>query len=238
MNMTERKPMDEVLKLLAADEKVFLLGCDGCPLGAGTGGAEHLDALEKELVGNGKSVSGRLFVDFLCNKALLGVKLGRVAGKLKGCSAIVVSACGVGVQAAAAMVDVRCVPALNTISLNGVQGIWPSAERCGQCGDCLLGVTGGICPITMCSKSLVNGTCGGTNKGKCEVSPKKDCGWHLIYQRLKALGRLDDLKRINPPRNHSLQDIPDRMRRSIWESLEVVKFPPPAGTGRPSPSRA
>ena len=140
--------------------------------------------------------------------------------------AILVLSCGVGVQSTATMIDIRCVPGLNTISLGGTQGIWPSNERCGLCGDCLLALTGGICPITMCSKSLVNGTCGGTNDGKCEVSSKKDCGWYLIYKRLEELGRTEDLLKLARPRDHALQLFPDKLKNSIRWALEVDNAEP------------
>jgi hypothetical protein len=143
----------------------------------------------------------------------------------------VIYSCGVGIQAIANMVMKPVVPGLNTISVGGLQGLWPSSERCGQCGDCLLAYTGGICPITACSKSLVNGTCGGTDDGKCEVSKEKDCGWYLIYERLKSLGRLDDLNRMAAPRNHARQDIPDNKRRTMLWAVEAEKaaayVPPP-----------
>jgi hypothetical protein len=132
----------------------------------------------------------------------------------------------VGVQAVGNIVDKRAVPALETVSQGGLrgnaaQGIWPSHERCANCGACLLGRTGGICPITTCSKSLVNGTCGGTDDGKCEVHPDRDCGWYQIYKRLEGLGRLDDLKRMTPPRDFTRRDFPEAMRRTIRYALEV-----------------
>ena len=98
--------------------------------------------------------------------------------------------------------DVTILPAMNTtfLAANVADGIWE--EYCRGCGDCVLGWTGGICPITRCSKSLINGTCGGTDDGKCEVSKDMDCGWLLIYKRLEQLGRLDEYRKMRPLRDH------------------------------------
>jgi hypothetical protein len=217
--------MEEVLRMTEGDSALFLLGCGGCPVGADTGGEGKLEELKAALEKEGKSVTGSMLVDFLCNKALVGSRFqapGR-AGQVKAADRVVVVSCGVGVQASATMLMKPVAPALNTISVNAVQGLWPSSERCSLCGDCLLAYTGGICPINTCSKSLVNGTCGGTNDGKCEVSPEKDCGWFRIYSRLKEIGRLDDLRRMNAPRDHSKLDIPESMRKGIYWALEAAK---------------
>ena len=112
-------------------------------------------------------------------------------------------ACGAGVGYMSGLFpDTPILPAMNTTFLgsNVAKGIWE--EYCRGCGDCMLDWTGGICPIAKCSKSLTNGTCGGTNDGKCEVDPDMDCGWLLIYQRLEALGKLDNYRKFRPPRDH------------------------------------
>jgi len=226
MNATSRKKMDEIVRACEPARNVLLLGCSGCPVGMETGGIDALNETADALRNAGKSITGSIMIEMLCNKALVGIRLGRNVELVKTADTIVVYSCGVGVQAVANMTMKPVAPGLNTISLGGMQGLWPSSERCGQCGDCLLAYTGGICPITMCSKSLVNGTCGGTDNGKCEVSPEKDCGWYLIYERLKNLGRLDDLKRMNAPRNHKLQDIPENRRATMSWAIEADRRDP------------
>jgi len=228
MNATSRKPLAEVVSACEPAKNILLIGCGGCPVGMETGGQEQLKKAAAALQDAGKAVTGQIMIDMVCNKALVGVRLGRHVEEVKAADSVVVYSCGVGVQAVANMLLKPVVPGLNTIHVGGLQGLWPSSERCGQCGDCLLAYTGGICPITACSKGLVNGTCGGTNNGKCEVSPNKDCGWYLIYERLKALGRLDDLRRMHEPRNHALQDIPDDRRRTTLWAIEMEDFEPPA----------
>jgi len=231
MNATSLKKLAEVVSACDPAARVLIIGCNGCPIGMETGGPQQLEKAAEALRKAGKTIIGQIMIDMVCNKALVGIRLGRRATAVRSADAIVIYSCGVGVQSVANMTMKPVVPGLNTISVGGLQGLWPSKERCGQCGDCLLAYTGGICPITACSKSLVNGTCGGTKDGKCEVSPNKDCGWYLIYERLKKLGRLDDLKRMNSPRDHSLGDIPDDRRRTMLWAIEEERreaWPPPA----------
>ena len=231
MNATEAKPTEEILDSVAAAEKVFVLGCNGCPIGCDVGGQAWLSDLAAALTGAGKSVTGTALVDLLCNKALVGIKLGRIADAVLAADAIVVGACGVGVQAVGNMVSRRAVPALNTVSLGDHQGLWPGEERCAECGQCLLAHTGGLCPVTLCAKSLINGQCGGTgDDGSCEVSPEHPCGWKKIYDRCRELGRLDDLRRIAEPRDFRKRTLPDSARHTIRFALEVDEPPAePAG---------
>ncbi len=224
MLVTEEKPIKEVLGALGADKKVFIVGCAGCPEGWETGGPAKVAALADQLRAKEKEVVGTVMIDFLCNKALVGLRLSRCLDALKGADAVLVVSCGVGVQATAAMVDKPCHPALNTISSAGFQGLWPSAERCAQCGDCVLSSTGGICPVTTCAKSLLNGSCGGSHQGTCEVEKDRPCGWYLIYERLKALGRLDDYKKIQAIRDFKKMDVPLKSRSTIRWALEAKQF--------------
>ena len=221
MLVTEEKPLAEVLDRMAGQDAVFIVGCQGCPEGWETGGPEKVAALAASLEGEGKQVVGTCMIDFLCNKALVALRLKRKLAALKQADAILVVSCGVGVQATAAMVDLPCHPALNTISSSGHQGLWPSEERCGQCGECVLSLTGGICPITTCAKSMLNGPCGGSHKGFCEVEPERPCGWYRIYDRLKEQGRLDQLKKLPHIRDFRKMDIPLKQRGSIRWALEV-----------------
>jgi hypothetical protein len=131
-----------------------------------------------------------------------------VVTQIEEADVVVSLACGAGVQqvaeaSAGLQRPVQVVPGINTTFLGAAveQGVW--AERCQGCGDCVLEITGGICPIARCSKSLLNGPCGGSSGGKCEIDPDVDCGWQLIYDRLAALGKLENLTRVLPTRNWS-----------------------------------
>ena len=224
MNATERKPDDEILASLDDAAKVFILGCQGCPVGCETGGEPWLREMADLVRGAGKEVTGSTLLDMICNKAIVGIKLGRLIGQIEPADAILVGSCGVGVQAVGNMVGRRAVPAMDTICMGDYQGLWPSEERCAECGECVLAWTGGLCPVTLCAKGLMNGQCGGTgDDGSCEVSPDQPCGWHRIYERLRDLGRLDDLRRLNAPRDYRKFEISDANRRTIRWALEVAE---------------
>ncbi|HID57143.1 TPA: 5,10-methylenetetrahydrofolate reductase [Candidatus Poribacteria bacterium] len=220
MIISQPKPIEEIRELASDFQALFILACGGCPIGCKSGGKERIKELADELGRGGKDITGSAEIDFLCNKALVGTQLQYHLPQLKKAQAILVISCGIGVQAVGKMIDLPALPANNTLSSQGMQGLWPSEERCAGCGDCLLHLTGGICPITSCSKSLLNGMCGGQRDGKCEVDPERDCGWYLIYNRLKELGRLDNLKRIPPLRDYRKLDVPGPQRATTRWALE------------------
>jgi len=225
------KPAEELIELLSDYSSLFLVACGGCPVGCDSGGEPRIKELTELLEKNKKQVAGNTVIDFLCNKALVGSKLRYQIEKLEATDALLVVSCGIGVQATAAMVDLPAVPANDTLSSQGMQGLWPSNERCAGCGTCYLGLTGGICPITSCSKSLLNGMCGGQHDGLCEVEQERDCGWYLIYKRLKELGKLDNLKKIPKLRDHRKQDVSDKERNTTrWALEKAVIYEAPRQT--------
>jgi len=116
---------------------------------------------------------------------------------------LLVMSCEVGVQALSATSGRMIVPSLRTVSAEGFEGVLGEKEPCRLCGDCLLDLTGGLCPLYFCPKGLLNGPCQGAYRGHCEVDPKKACGWELIYERLKAQGRLEAMKHCAEPRDYS-----------------------------------
>ncbi len=224
MNAIERKPNDEMVESLAGVKKVFILGCMGCPIGCECGGQPWVDEMAELLTAADKEIAGSVLIDMICNKAIVGIKLGRIVEKLAAADAILVGACGVGVQAVGNMVGRLAVPAMDTICMGDHQGLWPSEERCAQCGECMLAYTGGLCPVTLCAKGLVNGICGGTgDDGSCEVSSDCRCGWLMIYERLEALGRLDDFQRFSEPKDYRKRKISDANRHTIRWALEVAQ---------------
>ena len=190
MLMTKLKTKEALASLSGG--KVFLINCHGCKE-VGFPEAEA-KAFQKELADAGKVV-GSMTTDYICNPDNLQLRLKAHMAEIAEADAVLVFSCGVGVQTVAEYLeDTRVYACCDTIELPGFQGVTPLEYDCGQCGECFLNLTGGICPITACSKSLVNGPCGGTKDGKCEVCPEMECGWERIIQRLKAQGRLDVLK--------------------------------------------
>ncbi len=188
MLMTKLKSREALEPLTRG--KVFLLMCHGCKEVGFPG--EEAKNLEKAL---SDRLTGSLTTDYLCNPENLRLRLRARMEEISQADQVLVLSCGVGVQTVAELLEDQPVfAACDTLELPGFQGVTPPEYDCGQCGTCFLNLTGGICPITACSKSLVNGPCGGTKNGKCEVDPEMDCGWERIIQRLKAQGRLDVLK--------------------------------------------
>ena len=191
MLMTKLKSKDEILSLTSGS--FFVINCHGCKeVGFPE---EEAKALEKALMEAGR-LAGTITTDYVCNPTELTLRLRSCLGIIGEADAVLVLSCGVGVQTVAEYLeDYKVFAACDTIELPGFQGVTPLEYDCGQCGECFLNLTGGICPITACSKSLGNGPCGGTSdSGKCEGCPDMECGWERIIQRLKAQGRLDVLK--------------------------------------------
>ena len=203
MLITELKAKETILSL--ASGKVFIINCHGCreirfP-------EKEADELQKELMEAGK-VTGLITTDYICNAENLKLRLEKHAAAIEAADAVLVFSCGVGVQTVADLLDSKKVCACcDTYALPGFQGVTPLEHDCRQCGECFLNLTGGICPITACSKSLVNGQCGGAKAGKCEVDPNMECGWERIYQKLKAIGRLDAMKCPVQIRNYATDDL-------------------------------
>ena len=203
MILSEQKPWEEILDYLEGENEVFILGCNGCAQSSGSGGPLQVEEMKERLKQAGKKATGSMVIDFLCQKALVKSRLRARIQDIEAADSILVMTCGLGVQATAAVVNKVCHPACNTINLGGSRGEWRGEERCLECGECLLDYTGGICPLTACTKGLINGACGGASRGKCELDPEKNCGWELIYQRLKQKNQLDKLREFITPKDYS-----------------------------------
>ena len=202
MLITELKSKETILSLIKG--KVFIINCHGCreiyfP--------EHeADALQKELAESG-IVTGIFTTDYICNPENMKLRLSKHAAAIEAADTVLVFSCGVGVQTVSEYLDTKRVcAACDTYALPGFQGVTPLEHDCDQCGECYLNLTGGICPLTACSKSLVNGQCGGAKDGKCEVDPNMECGWERIIRRLKQIGRLDVLKCPVQVRNYATDE--------------------------------
>jgi ferredoxin len=224
MIVAERKPFDEVLALAAPYRKVLVLGCGSCVTVCVTGGERQAEMLASQLRLARRKAGQEIQVDFDCITRQCDAEF---SDNLKHdpheYDAVLSIACGVGVGFMAGLYpDIPFLPGLNTTfyGANTAEGTW--SEYCHGCGDCVLAWTGGICPIARCSKSLINGTCGGTGyDGSCEVSRDHPCGWKLIYDRLKELGRVEELRKIRPPRNWK-KDRSGGLRRLSHEELAKI----------------
>lgn len=203
MIVAEQKSLEEIKTLLGSAKKVLVVGCGTCVTVCFAGGSREAAIVASSLrmatrlEGNAKDVS-----DVTVQRQCEWEYLDAVEEQVKDADIVLSLGCGIGVQAIAEhFPNVWVVPGLNTkfLGLPSEQGVW--VERCAACGDCILGLTGGVCPIARCSKSLLNGPCGGSLDGHCEVNAEIPCGWQLIYDRLHSLGKLDVLMEIRPPKN-------------------------------------
>ncbi len=205
MIIAQQKPIKDIAEMIADCKKVLLVGCAGCVTVCLAGGEKETEILAAALRIMRRLQDNPLeTVTYVATRQCDPEYIATMDNLVKDVDAIISLACGVGVQYIAERYhDKWVVPALDTKFIGGskVHGVWE--EKCGLCGDCVLHRTGGICPIIRCSKSILNGPCGGSQYGKCEISKDVDCAWQLIYDRMKALGRLDKLMEIQPPKDWS-----------------------------------
>jgi len=173
-----------------------------------SGGEKELMEMKEELEGIDKKILTYIVPETSCNYLLVRRDLRKIRNVLEEADAVLSFACGDGTQTIAKLVNIPVYPGNNTLFVGEVERVGLYSEACRTCGDCVLGVTGGICPVTRCAKSLLNGPCGGAKDGKCEVNPENDCAWILIYNKLKELGQLDKLTEIHEPKDYSRQAYP------------------------------
>jgi ferredoxin len=198
MITAERKPMEEIIECIKPFNRIILAGCNECVTVCSAGGRKEVgilsSALQMAFMKEGKTLEIKeVTLERQCDPEYVE-ELVPLMGQAE---AVLSMACGCGVQEVARRYkELPVFPAVNTkfMGASERQGVW--AERCQGCGDCILGLTGGICPVARCSKRIFNGPCGGSTKGKCEISPETDCAWQLIWDRLKALGQTERYEQI------------------------------------------
>jgi hypothetical protein len=202
-SITRQKPFDEIKEQLAKFDRPFIIGCGTCTTMTKTGGIDEVMDMKSRLQQIGKWVSGWMVIPTACDE-MTAADIRENGKAIQSANCILAMTCALGVHRMNLYLGHPVIPALDTmfIAVEDTPGYFH--EVCAQCGQCILGETAGICPITMCHKGLVNGPCGGTNNGKCEVDKEKDCAWTLIYQRLKDQGRLDLMHKYHPPRDFQI----------------------------------
>lgn len=215
MIVAEQKDVEKIWRMIDPYERVLILGCGTCVTVCGAGGEREVSLLSSALrvaqtrMGGSNHTLSEYTVKRQCDTEFLEV----LGDKVGDVDAVLSLSCGIGVQAIAERFpSLPVLPGVNTSFMGMARewGIWD--ERCAACGDCRLDDTGGICPITRCTKGILNGPCAGVKYGKCEVSKDMDCAWILIYKRLENLQAMENMRRYYPPRN--FQAIP-RPRRIV-----------------------
>lgn len=209
MIVGDLKPIEEIEGSIRGRTRVLVLGCRGCVTVCSTGGEKEVAVLASQLrIASQARREQREIREATIERQCDFEYVESLLPEIGDVDVIVSLACGAGIQHVAEAAvglerSVQVVPGINTTFLGAAleQGVW--AERCQGCGDCVLEITGGICPIARCSKSLLNGPCGGSSGGKCEIDPEVDCAWQLIYDRLSTLGKLENMSHVLPARNWS-----------------------------------
>jgi ferredoxin len=212
--ITKQKDLKEVLRYLDGQGRVFIIGCGECSTTCKTGGEAEVRAAKEALEKSGKSVTGYCIPSAPCVASQTKLELAKNRKPIEASDAVLVLACGLGAQTVkenlriAKDVHIGC----DTLFMGATDSHGAFLEKCSACGDCVLESTAIICPVTCCPKSLLNGPCGGQNKGKCEVDKDKDCAWILIYNELKKQGKLKLLKEPRPPKDYSKLSKPRHLK--------------------------
>lgn len=202
MVVSKKKPIEELMEMLGDAKRVGIVGCKSCATACAVGGEKECNEMKAYLEERGIEVVGIILPDESCHKMLLRKELKVIMAEKP--DAIISMACGSGCQTVAQNAGVPVYPANNTFFVGQTERVGIFHEMCRTCGDCVLGQTGGICPVTKCAKSLVNGPCGGQKNGKCEVDPDNDCAWILIYKRLQDIGQLDRMEATQEDKDNSV----------------------------------
>lgn len=214
---TTPKPFEEISNALKGYEKVAVIGCDGCAKVCMTGGTDQVNEMAEELKRAGKNVVFALSPERTCYVGKTKTALDPNLDKLKSADAVLVLGCGGAVQITRQVIENYDLTIPVKVGLDSVGHMDTlimgelAIEQCQECGECILNETGGICPVTKCAKSLLNGPCGGAQDGKCEVDSERDCAWILIYNRMAALGELDKLRRFMAPKDYSKMAKPRKL---------------------------
>lgn len=213
MIISQQKPLEDLLSSLAGYNKIFLMGCGECATACKSGGQPEIAKIQQALEAACKVITGSCIPSAPCVAAKLKTELAKNMKALRQSEAALILACGLGVQSFKDndRLDLAVLPACDTLfgAVMDAQGNF--YEKCSMCGECVLEATAGICPLTLCPKSLLNGPCGGVSQGKCEVDNQKDCAWILIYRELDKKKKLASLKEIRKPKDFKKSARPHKL---------------------------
>ena len=213
MIITKQKEFQEIARYIGDEKKIFIVGCGECSSTCQTGGEKEVLAVKELLEKEGKIVTGWVVPESPCVASQVKMAFAKNRKAMAEADSILVLACGLGVQSVAEndreakIVHTGC----DTLFMGEIDKDGVFQERCSACGECILEQTGGICAVTRCPKGLIDGPCGGTNKGKCEVDKDRDCVWTLIYKALEEKKRLYLLKDIHTPKDYSKMSKPRKL---------------------------
>jgi ferredoxin len=221
MIVGKQKPLDEIWDMIQSHDNVLVLGCNTCVAVCHEGGNKEAEILASLLRMKAQQQESPITItqsgiERQCEHEFFDT----VEEQIRNAGAVLSTACGIGVQfIAEKYASTHVYPALNTTFLGAVEKIGTMVEKCQACGNCVLGVTAGICPIARCAKRVLNGPCGGSAKGSCEINKEIDCAWQLIVNRLNALGQMDKYETLAPIKDWSA-DRAGGPRKQIREEIQ------------------
>ena len=201
MIISEQKSKEELQDILEGKERLFLAGCAACATACKSGGEEEVFKMQEWLVSLGKEVTGSVIIDEACHIMRAGRDLRQHRLQVEEAEALLVLACGAGIQSISSSSEKQVIGGLNSLFLGNIRRVGQYEQKCSLCGECILNETAGICPVTTCAKGLLNGPCGGMEDGRCEADRENDCAWHLIFERLKKQGRQGVFRRSVQPKD-------------------------------------
>lgn len=211
MIISQKKPIDEVLEFLKDSKKVMLTGCSECATVCKVGGEEELQEMKELLEAEGKEVLASTVLSPACNYLNTRKDLRKFKDELNNMDAILSLACGDGTQTVAKVASIPVYPGTDTMFIGEIERMGVFEEACKACGQCELGWTASICPITKCAKGLINGPCGGAKDRKCEVNHENDCAWIAIFEKLKEQGKLENMMEMREPKNFQVSNNPRKI---------------------------
>lgn len=212
MIVSKQKPIEEILSSLQGCSSIFLIGCTKCATVCKSGGEEEVWQMQETLLAAGIEVTGSIVIDEACHMLRVSRDLRGKQQLVDEADALLVMACGAGIQSVSAASSKRTVAAIDSLFLGNIRRFGQFEQKCSLCGECILTETAGICPVTSCAKGLLNGPCGGMDNGRCETDPETPCAWAEIYERLRQRTDSGNLETYRQPKNYAKTPKPGKLK--------------------------
>jgi ferredoxin len=209
--ISKSKPFEEVLASLEGDTNIYIVGCGECATVTQTGGETEVADMKARLEEAGKKIVATDVAHSACHELDMKRIFRQNKEAATSADAFLVMSCGAGTQSVREGTTKHVTPGTDSMFVGNIKRAGNYEEKCSLCGECVLDEYGAICPVTRCAKGILNGPCGGTNSGKCEVDSDKDCAWVLIYNQLKSEDRLDKFAKIHGPKRFNAVQRPGRV---------------------------
>ncbi|MBT1072235.1 methylenetetrahydrofolate reductase C-terminal domain-containing protein [Pelotalea chapellei] len=212
MIVSTQKPLENIISALDGGSRVFIIGCAKCATVCKSGGEEEVFRMQEALAEAGKEITGTIVIDETCHMLRTSRDLRSRQEQVNQADFLLVLSCGAGIQSVAEASDTKVVAGTDSKFLGNIRRFGQFEQRCSLCGDCRLNETGGVCPVTVCAKGLLNGPCGGMVDGACEVNGDSPCAWVTIYERLERQERVEQLHGTTPARDFIHEATPGSLK--------------------------